>query len=99
MVRLSNIGELCNCRLDAVGKPADFKIVRSMIMTKFATFALALGLSASTALAGGYVAPVVDVEPVVVDTRPASTNAGLVVPALLLLGVIAAVASDDDDSE
>ncbi|KGJ02058.1 hypothetical protein IC63_15445 [Paracoccus sphaerophysae] len=70
-----------------------------MIMTKFATFALALGLSASTALAGGYVAPVVDVEPVVVDTRPASTNAGLVVPALLLLGVIAAVASDDDDSE
>ena len=67
-------------------------------MTKFATFALALGLSASTALAGGYVAPVVDVEPVVVEERPASTNAGLVVPALLLLGVIAAVASDDDDS-
>lgn len=68
-------------------------------MTKFATFALALGLSASTALAGGYVAPVVDVEPVVVDTKPASTNAGLVVPALLLLGVIAAVASDDDDED
>ena len=68
-------------------------------MTKFATFALALGLSASTALAGGYVAPVVAVEPVVVDTRPASTNAGLVVPALLLLGVIAAVASDDDDDD
>ena len=68
-------------------------------MTKFATFALALGMSASTALAGGYVAPVVDVEPVVVDTKPASTNAGLVVPALLLLGVIAAVASDDDDDD
>ena len=68
-------------------------------MTKFATFALALGLTASTAMAGGYVAPVVDVEPVVVDTRPASTNAGLVVPALLLLGVIAAVASDDDDDD
>ena len=68
-------------------------------MTKFATFALALGLSASTALAGGYVAPVVDVEPVVVDTQPASFNAGLVVPALLLLGVIAAVASDDDDDD
>ena len=68
-------------------------------MTKFATFALAFGLSASTALAGGYVAPVVDVEPVVVDTRPAGTNAGLVVPALLLLGVIAAVASDDDDDD
>ena len=68
-------------------------------MTKFATFAVALGLSASTALAGGYVAPVVDVEPVVVDTRPASTNAGLVVPALLLLGVIAAVASNNDDDD
>ncbi|MDO5605680.1 MAG: hypothetical protein Q4G25_11030 [Paracoccus sp. (in: a-proteobacteria)] len=67
-------------------------------MTKFATFALALGLSASTALAGGYVEPVVTVEPVVVDAgRPATSNAGLVVPALLLLGVIAAVASDDDD--
>lgn len=67
-------------------------------MTKFATFVAALGLSASTALAGGYVAPVVDVEPVVVDTKPASSNAGLVVPALLLLGVIAAVASDNNDS-
>lgn len=67
-------------------------------MTKLTAFTLALGLSASTALAGGYVAPVVEVEPVVVDTKPASTNAGLVVPALLLLGVIAAVASDDDDS-
>lgn len=68
-------------------------------MTKVATFALALGLTASSALAGGYVAPVVDVEPVVVDEKPASTNAGLVVPALLLLGVIAAVASDDDDDD
>ncbi|SEH81455.1 hypothetical protein [Paracoccus alkenifer] len=63
-------------------------------MTKLSAVAVALGLSASTAFAGGYVAPVVDVEPVVVDTRPASTNAGLVIPALLLLGVIAAVASD-----
>ncbi|MDO5620437.1 MAG: hypothetical protein Q4G24_03095 [Paracoccus sp. (in: a-proteobacteria)] len=66
-----------------------------MIMTKFATIVAALGLSASTALAGGYVAPVVDVQPVIVDTKPASSNAGLVIPALLLLGVIAAVASDD----
>ncbi len=63
-------------------------------MTKLSAVAVALGLSASTALAGGYVAPVVDVEPVVVDTKPASTNAGLVIPALLLLGVIAAVAAD-----
>ncbi|WP_449042602.1 hypothetical protein [Paracoccus sp. (in: a-proteobacteria)] len=63
-------------------------------MTKLSAVAVALGLTASTAFAGGYVAPVVDVEPVVVDTKPASTNAGLVIPALLLLGVIAAVASD-----
>ncbi|MDO5612364.1 MAG: hypothetical protein Q4G14_03865 [Paracoccus sp. (in: a-proteobacteria)] len=69
-----------------------------MIMTKFATFAVALGLTASSALAGGYVAPVVEVEPVIVEERAASTNPGLVIPALLLLGVIAAVASDDDDS-
>ena len=68
-------------------------------MTKFATFALALGMTASTALAGGYVAPVVEVEPVVVDTQPASTNAGLIVPALLLLGVAAVVLSDDDDDD
>ncbi|WP_376780309.1 hypothetical protein [Paracoccus jeotgali] len=69
-------------------------------MTKFATFAAALALTASSALAGGYVAPVVEVEPVVVDAgQPATSNAGLVVPALLLLGVIAAVASDDDDSD
>ena len=67
-----------------------------MIMTKLTAFVLALGLSASTALAGGYVAPIVEVEPVVVDTKPASTNAGLVIPALLLLGVVAAVASDSD---
>ncbi|MBU3030197.1 hypothetical protein KNW02_08700 [Paracoccus sp. XHP0099] len=69
-----------------------------MIMTKFATFAAVLGLTASSALAGGYVAPVVDVEPIVVEEEPASSNAGIVIPALLLLGVIAAVASDDDDS-
>jgi hypothetical protein len=88
---------LCNCRNDAVGN-GSFHPKRSMIMTKFATFAAALGLTATSALAGGYVAPVVDVEPVVVEEEPASSNAGLVIPALLLLGVIAAVASDDDDS-
>ena len=51
-------------------------------MTKLSAVAVALGLTASSAFAGGYVAPVVDVEPVVVDTKPASTNAGLVIPAL-----------------
>lgn len=66
-------------------------------MTKVTAFAAALTLSASTALAGGYVAPVVEVEPVVVDSQPASTNAGVVIPALLLLGVIAAIASSDSN--
>lgn len=68
-------------------------------MTKLTAVALALGLTTSTALAGGYVAPVIDVEPVVVDTKPASSNAGLVVPALLLLGIIAAVASDSKSKD
>ncbi len=66
-------------------------------MTKLTAFAAALALSASTALAGGYVAPIVEVEPVVVDTKPASTNAGLIIPALLLLGIIAVIASDNDN--
>ncbi len=66
-------------------------------MTKLTAFAAALALSASTALAGGYVAPIVEVEPVMVDTKPASTNAGLIIPALLLLGIIAVIASDNDD--
>lgn len=62
-------------------------------MKKIATIALALGLTASTAFAGGYSAPVVEAEPVVVEGS-SSSNAGLIVPALLLLGVIAAASSD-----
>lgn len=31
------------------------------------------------------------------DSQPASTNAGVVIPALLLLGVIAAIASSDSN--
>lgn len=56
------------------------------------------GLTATTALAGGYEAPVVEVEPVVVETQPASSNAGIIVPALLLLGVIAIAASGSSSS-
>ena len=67
-------------------------------MTKFATLTAVIGLSATSALAGGYVAPIVEPEPIIVEEEPASSNAGLVVPALLLLGVVAAVAADDDDS-
>ncbi|MCL7464929.1 hypothetical protein [Phaeovulum sp. NW3] len=62
-------------------------------MKKIATLALALGLTASTAFAGGYSAPVVEAEPVVVE-ESSSSNPGLIVPALLLLGVIAAASSD-----
>ncbi|RNF33396.1 hypothetical protein [Paracoccus methylarcula] len=67
-------------------------------MIKFAILPAILGLTASSALAGGYVAPVIDVEPVIVEEQPSSSNAGLVVPSLLLLGVVAAIASDDDDT-
>jgi hypothetical protein len=65
-------------------------------MKKIATIALALGLTASTAFAGGYSAPVVEAEPVVVEGS-SSSNAGLLIPALLVVGLIAAAASDSDD--
>lgn len=62
-------------------------------MKKLATVAAVLTLSASAAFAGGYSAPVVEAEPIVVE-EAGTSNAGLIVPALLLLGVIAAAASD-----
>ncbi len=62
-------------------------------MKKIAIITLALGLTASTAFAGGYSAPVVEAEPVVVEGS-SSSNAGLLIPALLLLGVIAAASSN-----
>jgi hypothetical protein len=37
---------------------------------------------------------VVEAEPVAVEQGASSSNAGLIVPALLLLGVIAAASSD-----
>lgn len=67
-------------------------------MIRLATSSLILGLSVSSALAEGYVAPGVDVEPVIVEEQPSSPNAGLVVPSLLLSGFVAAIASDDDDT-
>ncbi|MDF1621161.1 hypothetical protein [Pseudothioclava nitratireducens] len=62
-------------------------------MKKIATLALALGLTASTAFAGGYTAPVVEAEPIVTEGA-SSSNASLLVPLLLLVG-IAVVASGD----
>ena len=61
-------------------------------MKKIATLALVLGLTATTSFAGGYTAPVVEAEPVVVE-ESSSSNAGLLVPALLVIALIVA-ASD-----
>ncbi|MDF2142265.1 hypothetical protein [Paenirhodobacter sp. CAU 1674] len=58
-------------------------------MKKIATIALALGLTASTAFAGGYTAPVVDAEPVVVEGA-SSSNAAWLIPVLLIAGIAAA---------
>lgn len=61
-------------------------------MKKLATIALALGLSASTAFAGGYTAPVVEETPVVAASS--SSNAGILIPALLLVGIAVAASSN-----
>ncbi|PCD77720.1 hypothetical protein CLN94_02830 [Pseudothioclava arenosa] len=63
-----------------------------MTMKKLATLALALGLTATTAVAGGYEAPVVAQEPVVAEGA-SSSNAAILIPLLLLVGI--AVASND----
>lgn len=62
-------------------------------MKKLATIALALGLSASTAFAGGYTAPVVEAEPVV-KAASSSSNPGILIPALLLVGIAVAASSN-----
>lgn len=63
-------------------------------MKKIATLAAVMTLTAGASFAGGYSAPVVEAEPVAVEQGASSSNAGLIVPALLLLGVIAAASSD-----
>ena len=60
-------------------------------MKKIATIALIAGLSASTAFAGGYTAPVVEEAPVVAGTS--SSNAGILIPVLLLVGIAAAASN------
>lgn len=68
-------------------------------MKNIVALAAALGFTMTSAMAGGFVAPVVEVQhPIIVEERAASSNAGLVVPTLLLLGVIAAVVSDSEGS-
>ncbi|MCB2095926.1 MAG: hypothetical protein KDE11_16120 [Rhodobacteraceae bacterium] len=61
-------------------------------MKKMATLAVVLGLSAGAAVAGGYSAPMVEAEPMVVQDA-SSSGAGLIVPAILLLGLAAAASS------
>ena len=63
-------------------------------MKKLATLAAVLTLAAGSAFAGGYSAPMVEAEPIAVQESASSSSAGLIVPALLLLGVIAAASSD-----
>ena len=73
------------------------KQMTEIIMKKLATIALALGLSASTAFAGGYTAPVVEAEPVVVKSASSSTPA-IVIPALLLVALAVAASDSSSDS-
>ncbi|HEY0213052.1 MAG TPA: hypothetical protein VGC40_05625 [Paenirhodobacter sp.] len=61
-------------------------------MKKLAIVTLAAGLSASTAFAGGYTAPVVEAEPVVVK-KASSSNAAILIPALLLVGIAIAASN------
>lgn len=67
-------------------------VMTEITMKKIATIALALGLSASTAFAGGYTAPVVEEAPVVAQSS--SSNAGILIPALLLVGIAVAASSN-----
>ncbi|MCB2136871.1 MAG: hypothetical protein KDE08_13145 [Rhodobacteraceae bacterium] len=61
-------------------------------MKKIATLALVLGLSAGAAVAGGYSEPMVEGDPIVA-AGASSSGSGLLIPALLLLGVAAAASS------
>ena len=67
-------------------------------MKKLATAAAVLGLTTLQALAGGYVAPIVEVEPIVVDAAPAASAVSPILPAALLVGAIAVVVADDDSN-
>ena len=60
-------------------------------MKKVMTLAVVLGLSAGTAFAGGMSDPMVEGDPIV--AAPAGSGNGALLGGLLLLGVVAAVAS------
>ncbi len=61
-------------------------------MKKF-VLAAALATVSSTAFAGGMVEPIMDPEPIVVETKASSSAGGILVP-LLLLVVAAAVSKN-----
>ncbi len=64
-------------------------------MKKLVTLAAVLGLSASAAMAGGLEAPIVEGDPIAVEAGAAGSSSALVIlPALLLLGALAASSSD-----
>ena len=52
---------------------------------------------ATSALAGGYAAPVIEAEPIAVEAAPAASG-GMLIPALLAVVVVAAVASNDSSN-
>lgn len=62
-------------------------------MKKF-VLAAVLATSTSTAFAGGMVEPVMDPEPIVVETQASSSAGGILVPLLLLLVIAAAVSKN-----
>lgn len=61
-------------------------------MKKLAIATLALGLSASATFAGGYTAPVVEPEPVVVKS-PSSSTPAYIIPAILLVAIAIAASN------
>jgi hypothetical protein len=70
---------------------------RSLDMNKFAIAAVVTLLGATSALAGGYAAPVIEAEPIVVEAA-AAPSGSMLIPALLAVVVVAAVASNDSSN-
>ncbi len=62
-------------------------------MKKVALAAAITAVAASSAFAGSYVEPIIEPE-IVVEEAAGTSNAGLIVPLLLIAIVAAAVASD-----
>ena len=66
-------------------------------MNKLSLSIAALVFGASSAMAGGLDAPVIEMQPVEIieDTGGSSSNAGLIIPLILVALIAVAVSSDD----